>query len=69
VLLIFILPVIHNLTNRRFGHRGHLYKVKPCFLGHIQCIGQFQNTYLFPVLIDDPDLIRPDSFVDGYMLG
>jgi len=68
VLLVFVLPVIHDLAYGRLRHGGDLNQIKPCFFSQIPSLRELKNAQLLTFCINDTNLVSPDAIVDGYVI-
>jgi hypothetical protein len=64
VLLVLVLPVIHDPANWRLRIGSHLHQVQSSFLGEFHGLFQRQDPKLFAVSIDDPNFWSLDVPID-----
>src|SRR5690606_22175225 len=60
---------VENFTHGRVGVRRHLYKIKPCGTGALECLEAAYNAQVLPVFIDQSHLSGPDRLVDPWACG
>jgi hypothetical protein len=65
-LLVFEFAVIHDPANRRHCGRRHLDEIELLAFRESQSFLQRQDTELFAVRADDPELFRSDGLIDVY---
>jgi hypothetical protein len=63
-LLVAILPVVHDLTDRRGSIGGHLDQVQILFSGDALGLPDRHDADLAPIAVDEPYLTGSDAFVD-----
>ena len=63
-LLVSVLPVIDDPTDRRLGFRRHLHQIERQTLGDLQGLLNREDSMLFPIRIDDSNLFDPNPLVD-----
>jgi hypothetical protein len=61
------LAEVHELGNRRLGHRCHLDEVKVCLRGEAQSVLDAHDADLLAVRADQPHLGNPDAVVDAWL--
>src|SRR6185436_18317316 len=64
LLLVLVLPEIHDAADRRVGRRGDLDQVEPLLLGDGQRLRRRHDAKLCAGIVDDADFPDPDAFVD-----
>src|SRR6185503_10284917 len=64
LLLVLVLPEIHDAADRRVGRRGNLDQVEPLLLGDRQRLWRRHDAELCAGVVDDADFPDPDAFVD-----
>ena len=63
-LLVFVLTVIHDLTNRRLCRRSNLHQVESGFLCHLQGISGRNDSELFSVFSNQSYFFVSDLFIN-----
>ena len=63
-LLVFVLTVIHDLTNRRLCRRSNLHQVESGFLCHLQGISGRNDSKLFSVFSNQSYFFVSDLFIN-----
>ena len=65
LLLVLILPEIHDPADGRHGGGGDLHQVQPLLLGDDEGLRRRHDAELLPVIVDDPNFPDADAFVDA----
>src|SRR5215472_6193919 len=63
LLLIEVLPIIHDAANRRLRCGGNLYQVEVTFAGHLERFIRRQDTDLLAFVVDHADFARPNTLI------
>ena len=62
--LVFELPEIHDLTDRRVGVRRDFNQIKPRVCGHFHCPVRCDHAYIFAIGANEADFVIADAFID-----
>src|SRR5581483_6668791 len=65
LLLVPVLPVVHDLRHRRIGLGCDLDEVEVLGIRVVERLGGLLDPQLLPVLVDEPHARRPDRIVDS----
>ena len=66
LLLILVLPEVHDAADRRHGRRRDLDQVEPLLLRDGQSLRRRHDAELCAGVVDHPDFADADAFVDAY---
>ena len=65
LLLVLVLPVIHDPADRRHGRGRDLHEVEPLLPGNRQGLRRGHDAELLARVVDDADFTNADAFVDA----
>jgi hypothetical protein len=65
LLLVLVLPVIHDPADRRHRGGGDLHQVQPFLSGYGQCLRRGHDAQLLAGVINHANFTNTDAFVDA----